>query len=346
MRLTILCLLLASVCAGSALADGISLDRARPEKPLGPPVDFDNPRVTGDTIEDPFLIAEIPFTASGNTCNFSNDYDEICPYSGSTAPDVVFAFACENDRALRIDLCASTYDTKVYVYENDEFTLVACNDDACEYQSLIPSVVLDGGNTYYIVVDGYGSSCGDYALDVFDYIGCIIECPPGSIPEGEPECYENYDDQYNSGCGGTPPVFSVLEPSCDPIVICGTTGVFQFDGYDYRDTDWYEINLDEMATICLSSNTEILGLMGFIDGRGGCEGATALDPYALIEPCYGYFDLCHECGAGTWWIWWAPGDWDPSFACGSVYWLEVTGYTGGSSPSEESTWGRLKGLFR
>jgi hypothetical protein len=37
-------------------------------------------REGGDTIETAVPIASLPFTDTGNTCDFSHDYGEMCPY--------------------------------------------------------------------------------------------------------------------------------------------------------------------------------------------------------------------------------------------------------------------------
>ena len=71
--------------------------------------------------------------------------------------------------AITVDLCASTYDTKVYVY-NSSMAVIACNDDYCSYQSFIANVPVTTGATYYIVVDGYGGSCGNYNMLVDWYV--------------------------------------------------------------------------------------------------------------------------------------------------------------------------------
>ncbi|MCK4695659.1 MAG: choice-of-anchor J domain-containing protein, partial [Candidatus Cloacimonetes bacterium] len=86
-------------------------------------------------------------------------------------PDVVYAYTPPGDITVDIDLCNSSYDTKVYVYENGETpgSPYACNDDACGpygYQSALYALALTSGNTYYIVVDGYGGDSGNYELIV------------------------------------------------------------------------------------------------------------------------------------------------------------------------------------
>jgi hypothetical protein len=49
-------------------------------------------REGGETIADAWVIYALPFNDTGNTSDNVNDYDEICPFSGSTSPDVVYAY--------------------------------------------------------------------------------------------------------------------------------------------------------------------------------------------------------------------------------------------------------------
>jgi hypothetical protein len=337
---------------GSAVAtnDGLSVGSAKP--PIPPKTDNGPfqiqpavPRVQGDTVADPFIIPALPFGASGSTCSFNNDYDYACPYTGSTARDVVYKYVCTVSTVVGIDLCQSTYDTKVYVYQNAVGTPIACNDDYCAFQSLLSNVPFTAGHVYYIVVDGYGSSCGNYYVDVQPWASSGVGCPPDAMLEGEPDCYDDYNDTYNAGCNSEPPVFQLIEPSSNPIVICGTTGVFYFDTLLYRDTDWYQLDLCATSNICLAGDAQVPCYFFIIDGRSGCDGATVVAS-GIAGSCAPISDLCYSCDVGTWWMWVGPIAWDTSFSCGSLYWMEISGYTSGQSPATDTTWGKVKGLFR
>ena len=111
---------------------------------------------------------------------------------------------------------------------------VACNDDFCgdNYQSYLEGVDFFAGHTYYIVVDGYGDDCGNYELTVAEVGWECVYCPPETIMEGEPDCHDDYDDNYNGGCSPMPPVFQVLEPSDEPIHVCGKSGNFLTTGIE------------------------------------------------------------------------------------------------------------------
>jgi len=149
------------------------------------PSDYPSPvRQGGEDIATAVVIDVFPYNNTGTTEGYTDDYDETCPYSGSTSPDVVYSFTPTASTALDISLCGegTGYDTKVYVYENEAGALAstidggeasACNDDECEnsttnYLSFLPGVLCEPGNTYYIVVDGYGGASGAYEIDIME----------------------------------------------------------------------------------------------------------------------------------------------------------------------------------
>ena len=78
------------------------------------------------------IVVELPFFDTGATCDNVDDYDEVCPYTGSTSPDVVYLYVNPDQFELcahaDIDLFGSSYDTKVYVYDGS-LNVLACNDD-------------------------------------------------------------------------------------------------------------------------------------------------------------------------------------------------------------------------
>ena len=135
----------------------------------------------GDTVEDPLFIDAIPATLTGTTIGYTDDYNEVCPHDGGEAPDVVYEFTPDQDIVVDVSMCSdgNHYDTKIYVYENYVGNIAstlqgasACNDDFCyndhtQYASFIEGAVLNAGNTYYFVIDGYGSgSYGEYELNI------------------------------------------------------------------------------------------------------------------------------------------------------------------------------------
>jgi len=305
-------------------------------------------RIEGDTIEDTFVIDDLPFAGSGDTCPFAHDYDEVCPYTGSVSPDVVYRYDCEYTSPVIIDLCASQYDTKVFVYEN-EYTPgspFACNDDFpdCGSNGWRSWMVVgfEQGNTYYIVVDGYGGDCGVYEMYVQNYEHCA-PCPGGAFIETEPHCIDPENDIHNAGCNSDPPVFDYLEPSGGVIDICGTSGTYYQSGSNWRDTDWFQIDLANESEIIFRGVAQFDLRIGIVDGREGCEGVSAFYSYTDVYGCE-QAELTETLPAGTWWLWVGPVGYT-GVPCGEPYACELTGYTT-VTPVENISWSTLKALHR
>jgi len=252
----------------------------------------DMTRQGGDSIGDAFVIGSFPYTVNGTTTGYSDNYDEACPEAGTGAPDVVYSYTPAEDAIVTMALCNSLYDTKMYVYENTYTpgAALACNDDACGsdgYKSQISGLGLIAGNTYYIVIDGWGSDAGDYVFDLFEYVDCVVECPPDAIAEGEDCPGDEYVDTFNGGCNADVPVFSSV--SCGDVV-CGTASNFVFEDADRRDTDWYEIVIDEPKVVSFAVTAEFPVVMGLLEqyeaGVPGCDNNTGyISPYGLGDPC-------------------------------------------------------------
>jgi len=219
-----------------------------------PPADPNVILQGGDNIGTATVIPSLPYSDVGTNIGYANDYEEVCPYS-STSPDVVYSYAPVTTEIVSISLCGnSDYDTKLFVYENawTPGAPYACNDDACSsplypnYVSRLDNLTLTGGNTYYIVVDGYGGSVGNYTLDVFPPPICDVTCPPEGILEGEPDCGPEYVDMYNGGCNSSPWIFQNITPGD---VICATSGTYMFGVSQYRDTDWFRVVFTEATLV-------------------------------------------------------------------------------------------------
>jgi hypothetical protein len=134
----------------------------------------------------------------------------------------------------------------------------------------------------------------------------------------------------------------VLEPSSDPIWICGTSGSYDVSGTYYRDTDWYEINLDHETTVTFECMAMFPVRSGIIDGRDGC------DVNEFYSTTTGYecdiLSLTETLPPGTWWLWVGP-QWFDYIGCDSDYLLMVDGYTA-TTVAESASWSTIKALYR
>ncbi len=79
--------------------------------------------------------------------------------------DVFYSFTLAQREIVSIDTFGSAFDTVIGFATSCAVTPTMCTDDSCStLQSQVPTV-LDAG-TYYIVVDGFGTSSGAFTLNV------------------------------------------------------------------------------------------------------------------------------------------------------------------------------------
>jgi len=311
-------------------------------------------REGGETIYDAMPITSLPFADTGATCDNQDDYDEACPYSISTSPDVVYSLVGAGEELVKLDLCGSSYDTKIYAYDSG-LNLVACNDDFyfdddcgvyvsyAEIEFLIPD------ETYYIVVDGYGGDCGEYALTVeFCPLPppCDFVCPDEALLEGEPDLVPGYVDNHNGGCESDPPVFQDLfaPPGTDELIICGDTGWWTTAGIWLRDTDWYRV----IATgylITWSAYAYHATMDYAVIYHDDCDDVSTLPN--VIGPCYNQVATIPTAPGEIVYLRVAPDDPEPP-ACSLDYNHYMMWLSGVSSvtPVEHSSWGAVKSLYR
>ncbi len=347
------------IVIGLALATAATAQDLGPQAPAKTPQAYPEniPHPTlqgGDTIANATNIPALPYNDSGTTVGYTDDYDAICPYSGATAPDVVYRIVATSTYTTCIDLCGSSYDTKIYVYDAS-LNVIACNDDyyfgpPCgTYVSKIESVTLNAGGTYYIVIDGYGAASGAYVMDVGSCGSpCIVHCPPESQPEGEPPLVEDYVDNYNGGCN-TGPGFPFQEIAGDvngEAVLCGVSGWYDFNGSQYRDTDWYLLTKGPSGSIEITADAEIQTDI-FELGPQDCA-AVGVIQQATAGPCVEASMTVSGYAAGApVWFWAGPTVFSPPE--GGEYEYTYVVWFSGLEPAvatETTTWSIIKALYK
>ena len=120
----------------------------------------------------------IPFSGVISNVGATDDYNESCPFTETGGRDVVRRFIPTEDETLEVELCASDYDTKVYVYEGScpapgssigpagSGTAIACDDDTCGENGFRSFLTVDvvAGQEYFLVIDAWGASDSGSAL--------------------------------------------------------------------------------------------------------------------------------------------------------------------------------------
>ena len=157
------------------------------------------------------------------------------------------------------------------------------------------------------------------AFTICDYCPCIIPCPPNSIPEGEPICYDGYIDVFNGGCDADTVAFS-------PIVFCETVcgrGGFFDTGYEHvPEYDWYEIDVPDDTVLTWTVEAEYPVGAWIVDGREGCDAAY------VVASAGGYecdtVAVSVAAGKGIYWVVTGAIAWTDTSTCGAYYTATLT----------------------
>ena len=349
------------------VAAAYDLGNQAPVKPVVTyPENIPNPeRQGGDTIALAHVIPSLPYSDSGTTAGYNNDYDAVCPYTGSTAPDVVYKYVAPVTETRAIDLCGSTFDTKLYVMDAAQ-TVLACNDDFYSgapcgvYVSLIENFTFVAGSTYYIVVDGYGAASGTYFLALPGPLPpCNLVCPTGGWPEGEPPLADEYVDNWNGGCYSPGEYFEQIwgDYPNGTKTLCGVSGWYLYNGSNYRDTDWYLLGMGSGGQIDVTVDAEYATYIFELSGT--CAGVVTIVQQAIGGPCLethmtitGYNELQAV------WFWVGPTVYVPpygsppqsyDYVCwfdGLFAWWIPTGVGDDNATHVNATWSTVKALYQ
>ena len=331
-----------AVVVTAAVGGALSTSNVALEKIAGPGSLGNPPQYTefqgGETCATAVDLGTLPATVSGTTIGYVHDYDEACPYTGGTAPDVVYSYTPAANMTVFASLCTpgtdTDYDTKLYVYENTcPGTVAGCSDDACSapsYATYVSELMVDltAGNTYYFVIDGYGSNSGNYTFSVEEFITQTCPCPPDAdLDEGamDPDCGDDPGGMDPTGGCNTDPTDPqyFVQIACNT-VICGTTSTFTTATGDSRDTDWFNLVLPIADTIRVELVSEA-DLFLFELGPTDCATAGVIQNFTQNN-CAGTGEMVINGVAGDNWLWVGPTVFGAAAGidCPTEYTLTVT----------------------
>lgn len=311
-------------------------------------------RQGGDTFASALPINSVPFTESGTTVGFVDDYDNDCS-SGivGTAPDVVYAFTAPSTGSYSFSLCGSGYDTKLYVDEaglsmvacNDDYDLSLSNGDPCYMNARIDNFQATAGQVYYLVVDGYSGAGGDYTISVDASTACDVPATADIIQEGEPALATGQTDSFNCGCT-CDAGFGVLALEADPVGQVVVDVVQGWRDFGIRDRDWFRFTAGASGWVHVVLESEVGAIAG-VYGNADC--LDLLGPAMLIvSPCTpGSLDVAVAPGADFYIQTVTEQIFPPNGILPASYdaVLTVSGLATGV-PVSPTSWGEVKGMYR
>ena len=297
----------------------------------------------GDTIAAALEIS-LPFSGSGTTVGYANDYDEACPW-GSWAPDVVYSYLPSEDIDIVVDLWGSDYDTKLFIL-NGNLLGIACNDDFYgNWISRLEMVTLSAGIRYYIIVDGLDAYGGNYEIQVYEN---NLEIPSEAVPEGEPTLYPGYVDQFNSGCNYSfdqPLMQELIGNESGELVLHCQSGWISHDQTVY-DTDWFSFVIGGNGTVSIEFISQIKTGLAQIDPPECDESNVGQTVEAMMNSPVTMTVVGPPFSVA--WVAAYPSFYFPSgFAHPEYsYLLSFSGLQEGPVAIEQVSWGAVKSLFR
>lgn len=342
-----LCLLM--TVAGAAAA--FELGNRAPAKPAESSVyvEPEEVRQGGNTIAQAVAIS-IPGTYAGTTTGYADYYDECCPYTGSVSPDVVYSVTPDITAGWDLDLCFSSYDTKIYIYDTS-MNLIACNDDfhfsppCFVYSSKLLNTPLQGGVTYYIIIDGHAGHHGNYRLDITEHVPCVLSSPASAQLENEPPLEVGYLDAHNGGCNS--PEFDTPFQEITGSVFCGVAGWY-FAGnplWPHRDTDWFHILIPDGGVLEITGDAEFATYL-FELWPHDCQ-TVAVAQHVIIGQCAeATMTITGEPGSLVWfWVGSTVG-WAPEYFDGDAYNYVLHLNLEELVKTERQSWTSVKSLFQ
>jgi len=318
----------------------------------------------GDICSNPHIVGALPWSHTDNTDNYTNTI-------GNESADVWYEFVVDHTAEYTATTCNEfgTFNTYLRLYADNCTTQIANNNDDCSgfssSLSTIDCYFLDPG-TYYWLVEGYSSYEGVYQIDIcecFEYGACCDYsvdplnpvCTDGILPQDCTDtwqvfhasptgcaddpcitpcviCTENEGEpcgeDINGGCNMNPGLeyFTPLY-NCD--TICGT----MWADNSTRDTDWYDMYLEEGSVLCLNIYSDIPWVMGMVEDSGGwgtieCP-ATSFYQYTTGARCTsGYLEIMTPGPSGHYIIWIGP----------SEFYYYPCGWWGGNNYQFTASW--------
>ena len=252
------------------------------------PIADGSTKALGDDVTTPFVIGDetaLPFMGTGDVSTGTHAGDpgnclygiNLCDYGYPCAPDQWWAFTPTADMRINATIGNGTYDGDddwaMMITDGDAVTYLTCSDPAAGTMPEFVNVPLQGGHTYYVMVEalwGIGASAGAYQLDVEEYVPHPDFCTPMCAMATQTEA-EACGARVNGGCygnlDGVPDWTTAEVITGDPTaaILCGTLDLTPEISADpaccvsgiHRDADQWKFELTELTNLTIDIGAEI-----------------------------------------------------------------------------------------
>jgi hypothetical protein len=149
--------------------DADALEASLSESSPAPTKSFDvnailSPRVAGALASSSLGSALGSPVVSSSTCGVANQYAPSC--ASSSAPDQSYLWTAPFAGTFTFSTLGSGFDTILHIYDAATGATLGCNDDSAGTLQSSIDLTLRAGQQLQLVVDGYSSACGNFALNI------------------------------------------------------------------------------------------------------------------------------------------------------------------------------------
>ncbi len=249
-------------------------------------------------------LSGMPIVVTGTTTGYADNHAPYSPCGLTSAPDVVYSFVPSHTLSYTITTEGSSYDTYLYIIGGGPCpgnAQVGGDDDSGPGTTSLITLTLTGGTPYYIYVDGYSSSSGDYVLTIHD--NCEILCQPNDVIEcAETRAPGHEINDCNGGCSVPSQAVQTILPFQ---TVCGRTfNYLDGNGESQRDVDAYRITFSEACSVKLTLTSEVR--LYAILVTDNCPWSIIWQAPLLQNPCSTTTYISPLIQPGTYNLWIAP----------------------------------------
>ena len=264
--------------------------------------------IPGDFCSNAIAIGEVTDLAFSTTNATQSGQNPGC--GGNTDPyDIWYAYTPSASGIAMFDLCGSTFDTRLAIWDACGGNVLDCNDDdgpACSGLQSSIEMEVTFGTTYYVQVGGYNANTGDGDLTIQVIPSpvnddCANATPINEVTDLPFSTVAATQSGQNPGCGGNTDPYDIwytYTPSASGIAmfdLCGSTFRTRLAIWDACGGNVLDCNVNngpacsgqqssiEMAVVAGTTYYVQVGGRNAIQGDG--DISISLTPYPANNDC-------------------------------------------------------------
>jgi hypothetical protein len=131
---------------------------------------------------------------TNSTCGRTSDFTPSCA-SSNGAPDMSYTWTAPSTGSFTFSTAGAAFDTILEVRRYNDQVSLGCNDDTPGTAQSSVTLSLTAGQTLLVIVDGYGTACGTFQVNITAVASC-----PGGCNSPPSQCHQSTGTCTNGTC--------------------------------------------------------------------------------------------------------------------------------------------------